>query len=93
MYAKPQLAGVEGEYFEYWKSATGLTTPAAYYEAGRNPGYIHYAINAKTSAQDVRLRSANRSNSYSAWYVGATGSVTENVANYARRFAPVCVIC
>ena len=93
MYAKPQLAGVEGEYFEYWKSATGLTAPAAYYEAGRNPGYIHYAINAKTSAQSVRLRSASRGNSYYAWNVYTPGSIYAYYASYANRFAPVCVIC
>lgn len=93
MYAKPQLAGAEGEYFEYWKSATGVTTPSSWYETGRSRGYIHYAINGKTSAQHVRLRGAYRNNSYHAWYMHATGSISENYANYAYHFAPVCVIC
>ena len=93
MYAKNQLAGAEGEYFEYWKRATGLTSPAAWYEAGRNPGFIHYAINAKTSAQNVRLRSAGRGNSYAAWSVNAAGGISDHNAIYAFRFAPVCVIC
>ena len=93
MYAKNQLAGAEGEYFEYWKRATGLTTPAVWYEAGRNPGYIHYAINAKTSAQHVRLRSANRYYSCYAWNVNAAGGIGEDYAYLAYRFAPVCVIC
>ena len=93
MYAKNQLTGAEGEYFEYWKRATGLTTPAVWYEAGRNPGYIHYAINAKTSAQHVRLRSANRYYSCYAWNVNAAGGIGEDYAYLAYRFAPVCVIC
>lgn len=93
MYAKPQLAGAEGEFFEYWKSATGLTTPASYYEASRNPGYIHYAIDAKTSAQTVRLRSANCTNSCGTWIVNTTGYLGNGGAYSANRFAPVCVIC
>ena len=94
MYGVPQLKGAEGEYFEYWKRATGLTSPAAWSEAGRNPGFIHYAINAKTSAQNVRLRSASRNYSYNTWFVYAAGYLNGNGYAYgATRFAPVCVIC
>lgn len=93
MYGKPQLAGVEGEYFEYWKHALGVTAPMGYYETNINPAYKHYAINAKTSAQYVRLRSAGRGGSYGAWHVYATGCLYANGASTAYRCAPVCVIC
>ena len=92
MYAKPQLAGAEGEYFEYWKSALGITSPASYHPSIYNE-YIHYAINAKTTAQYVRLRSAYRNSSYGTWYVYTPGSLSTHTAYHAYRFAPVCVIC
>lgn len=93
MYAKPQLAGVEGNYFEYWKRATGATKPNEWYEAGKNPGYITYGIDAKTSPQGVRLRSAFRDYSYSTWFVYASGGVDGSGANNASRCAPVCAVC
>ena len=92
MYGVPQLKGAEGEYFEYWKRALGLTSPASYHPSIYNE-YIHYAINAKTSAQSVRLRSASRNYSYTTWYVGTTGYLYIGYASNANRFAPVCVIC
>ena len=93
MYAGPQLAGVEGNYFEYWKRATGATKPNEWYEAGKNPGYITYGIDAKTSPQHVRLRSATRGDSYVTWLVDASGSVTNDSASVAHRCAPVCAVC
>ena len=92
MYAKPQLAGVEGDYFEYWKRATNATKPNEWYEAGKNPGYLTYGIDAKTSPQSVRLRSAHRSGSYSAWNVYSSGYFTFSYTNYAGRCAPVCAV-
>jgi len=41
----------------------------------------------------VRLRSANRNNSYNTWNVNTTGNINENNANNANRFAPVCLYC
>ena len=93
IYAKPQLAGVEGEYFDYWRRAVGKTEPNGWYDTNINPAYITYAINAKTSAQRVRLRSASRDYSCYTWYVYSTGDVSYGNATNAYRFAPVCVIC
>ena len=93
IYAKPQLAGVEGEIFDYWKQAVGKTTPNGWYEEEKNPAYITYALNAKTSAQSVRLRSANRDHSHSSWILRSTGSVGNVGANEVHRLAPVCAIC
>ena len=92
LFVTPQLATVEGPYFPYWKDRLGLTTPAGWHP-NIYQNLIHYAINAQTSAQNVRLRSADRGNSYGAWYVISSGYVSYNYAYLAFRFSPVCVIC
>ena len=93
IYAKPQLAGVEGEPFEYWRLAVGKTEPNGWYDTNINPAYITYALDAKTSAQYVRLRSATRSYSCGTWNQYSTGYFSDNGAYNAYRFAPVCAIC
>lgn len=93
MYAKPQLAGVEGNYFEYWKRATGATRPNEWYEAGKNNGYITYGIDVKWYQQRVYLRSANRDYVRVMWTVSASGYVSGSAANVALRCAPVCAVC
>ena len=90
IYAQNQLAG-EGEYWEYWKRATGAREPQAWYTA--YPERITYAINAQTSAQGVRLRSAYRYLGYVTWYVLTSGNVNNYYACNAYRCAPACVIC
>ena len=42
-------------------------------------------------SQNVRLRSANRGNSYNTWYVNTSGNVNNNNASNANRFSPDCV--
>lgn len=91
MYLTPQMSGVEGEALEYWKRASGRTTPVPDYTTGAAP--ITYAIDGKTNPQYVRLRSAFRSVVCSTWYVHASGYVHGNYASYSGRFAPACVIC
>ena len=93
IYAKPQLAGVEGEPFEYWRLAVGKTEPNGWYDSNINPAYITYALDAKTSAQYVRLRSAARSYSYNTWSQYSAGGINNYYASHAFRFAPVCAIC
>ncbi|MCD7828888.1 MAG: DUF6273 domain-containing protein [Clostridiales bacterium] len=90
-YITPQLSGVEGDYWEYWKLAAGASSPVAQYVTGAFP--VTYAINAQTSAQSVRLRSANRGYANYVWNVTSTGSVYCYYASTANRFAPACVIC
>ena len=93
MYFKPELAGVEGNYFEYWKRATGATKPNKWYLEGRNPGYITYKIDYKTSPQAVRLRSALRGSSFSTWSVDSFGIVISGYALHTDHCAPVCAVC
>ena len=92
MNVQPQLAGVEGSYFEYWRSRLGLNKFAGWhpnvYDAFKIP-----ALNA-SSPQNVRLRSAHRGYASITWYVNSSGYVhTTYSASYAHRFSPVCVIC
>ena len=87
MYGAPQLADVEGDYFDYWKDITGLSEPSN----AANDGRIITRLD-NDKAQNCRLRSANRGSSYSAWNVNTTGYLTTSYASNAYRCAPACVI-
>lgn len=91
IYVVPQLKGVEGDYWEYWKRATGSTEPQAQY--GTYPERITYAIDAQTSARTVRLRSASRGYARYAWNVYTSGYVNDGSTHHALWCAPACVIC
>lgn len=91
-YIAPQLAGVEGDYWPYWKERLGLTSPQEQGTARTNPRHIRYAYNAKTSAQHCRLRSASRGLAYYAWSVTTAGHATYYTATTALRGCPACVI-
>ena len=90
IYVNPQISGVEGNYWPYWKERTGASSPQAQY--GTYPERITYAIENHNSAQYVRLRSASRGNTNSAWGVYSSGNVSGYNAVGANRFAPACVI-
>lgn len=91
MYAKPQLAGKEGEAWTYWKRALGLSSPAEYHPTTYEE-YKTFAIENHQSAQIVRLRSANRGTAHVTWYVNAGGYVSNNIAYSADRAAVACAI-
>lgn len=92
-YATPQIAGVEGEYWEYWKRRLGLTKPQSWYTENANPRHIRYALNAQSSPQHARLRSATRGSACYTWYVLRTGNVNNDSACYGSfRACPACVI-
>lgn len=86
MYCVPQFAGVEGDYWEYYKRLLGRTTPAPTSTTYKR--LIKYALNAPTSAQSCFRRSAVRTGSYYAWYVNSSGNVSTFYAYYALRCAP-----
>jgi hypothetical protein len=53
----------------------------------------HFALENHASAQNVRLRSANRGNGYNAWYVSASGNANSYYhAMYAIRALAACAI-
>lgn len=92
-YIAPQLSGVEGTYWPYWKERLGLSAPQAHGAAGANPTHIRYAVENHSSAQYCRLRSAFRGGASHAWYVSSSGYAHYSNATYANRPAPACVIC
>ena len=89
MYVAPQISG-EGEAHQYYKELNG--TDAPYKQYGTFPELITYAIENYSSAQYVRLRSANRGFAYDAWHVYASGSVYGIGASGAIRFSPLVFI-
>ena len=92
-YIVPQLSTVEGAYWPYWKDRLGLVSPQAQGSGAANANHIRYAIENHTSAQYVRLRSANRGKASSAWHVTASGyAYGYSYASNAGRPAPACVI-
>ena len=94
MYGVPQAAGVEGDYWEYWKNETGYTEPTNGSSSAPNDARkIPSVKNPTGSAVSVRLRSAARGLSASVWYVYAGGYLYNSNAYYAYRALPACVIC
>ena len=92
-FINPQLSGVEGETWDYWKAAVERSTLTPWYKNYVDGGHpITYAIDNKTSAQYVRLRSASRGYAGTAWSVNPSGFVNGIYAADAYRFAPACVI-
>jgi len=92
-YIAPQLADVEGPYWEYWKQRLGLSSPQAQGGGGTNAFHIRYGYDAKTTAQSVRLRSATRGNASTTWSVLTSGIANYYGATTAYRPCPACVIC
>ena len=92
-FCEPQLAGVEGPVYPYWKERLGLEAPQASGAANANENHIRYLISNHSSAQYVRLRSAGRGHAYSTWYVYSTGSSNVYNATNAYAPAPACAIC
>ena len=89
MYYNPQILG-EGNAHEYWKRRSGSKTKLPQYQA--LPRMVTYAVENHTSPQYVRLRSANRGNANSTWYVNSSGNANSNNATGAFRFAPLVVM-
>lgn len=92
MNISPQIVGVEGDFFPYWRKRLAMngfagTESSNIYDAFKIP-----AINS-ASSQYVRLRSAVRGNASHAWLVFSAGSANNSGGSDALRFSPVCVIC
>ena len=93
-YCVPQLAGVEGAYWPYWKERLELDSPQASGADNANVNHIRYSISNHSSAQSVRLRSAFRGNAIHTWYVSSTGYVhSYGYAATSHGACPACVIC
>lgn len=92
IYTIPQVPSVdEGEPFEYYKRALGLTTPSQHYPSVYD-AYKIGSITNHTVPVYCRLRSAYVSSAYYTWYVDTSGYVNYSYANYSYRSTPVCEI-
>lgn len=93
MNATPWLAGVEGNYFEYWRRRLELNAPALNYPSVYE-GFKIPAVNAQMTPQVYRLRSA-ASNYVCYSFVGLTsGGINGTTgSSIAYRLTPVCVVC
>lgn len=88
-YIKPDGQG-EGEAFDYWKKASGRTSPCEWWQT--YPNMITYAVENHKSAQVVRTRSSKRDGAHRAWCVDSSGNVSYATASWPNRSAPVCFV-
>lgn len=93
LYGSQAQAAVEGEYWPYWKEATGMPSPGNGSSSNTNDARkIPMVSDTSGSAVIVRLRSANRSSVYSQFSVISAGLLSSNSAYGAYRALPACVI-
>ena len=81
-------AGVEGEAWDYYKAQIGTTSPTN----SAAPARVKQILGG-TSANYWWLRSANRTNATSEYYIHTSGSRSYYTAYNYYYAAPACVIC
>ena len=86
------ISGVEGPYWEYWKTRMGTSSPAADNNSSTNSKRITYTIENPSSTSLVWLRSAYRSYSNFVWYLSTSGSLYYGNAINTFWAAPACAI-
>ena len=92
-YVKPQLSGIEGRSWEYWKQRLGLSKPQEVGTDGANARHVRYQLNAQSSPRYVRLRSANIGSIITAWCCSSSGAIYNEYCDHSTlRFCPACVI-
>lgn len=89
LYGSTESGIYNDEAFAYYKKTTGFDKP----KNDECEARIHYRIDAKSSAQYMRLRSPDRGFSYSTWDANPTGFLSSNYAYNTYVCSPVCVIC
>lgn len=89
MFIKPQTNG-EGDAHTYWRRRSGRTTPCEWWHT--EPNMISYSVANKTSANGVRLHSANRGDAHNVWFVDANGVIGYYSASHPVTCSPlVCI--
>lgn len=89
LYGSTESGIYNDEAFAYYKKTTGFDKP----KNDECEARIHYRIDAKSSAQYMRLRSPIRGYSCNTWGANPTGYLSGDNANNADVCSPVCVIC
>lgn len=89
MFIKPQKSG-EGDAHTYWKRRSGKLVPNEWMQ--ENPNMITYSVDNKTSASEVRMRSADSGSGYLAWIASTNGIIYGSNTSYAISCSPlVCI--
>lgn len=89
MYIEPQAVG-EGEAHEYYKELNGTAKKFQWWQTYEI--LKTFAVENPTSPQNVRLRSAYRTNAYTTWRVSSSGGVGNNNASLTYWPAPLMFI-
>ena len=91
MYINPQLAGVEGESWDYYKDLAAEAGLSGKFQTGQTyPILITYNAQNTSSAVGVFLRSCYRGYASHEWLVYTSGSVSTTYASGAVRGCPAC---
>ena len=91
IYAVAQVDDVEGPYFPYWKTATGLNSPSNGASNDTNAARFLHRVNNTSGESNPHLRSASKNTCYNVWGFG-NGYINNNVARHTRNVHPCCVI-
>ena len=93
MYINPQLAGVEGEDWDYYKELAADDGRTGRFPTGQAIDILKtYSIANKASAVVAALRSAHRGNASLRWFVYTSGYVYSSNAYIACSGSPACII-
>lgn len=93
VYGVPQAAGVEGEYWEYWKEATGLTSPSNGTSSNTNDARkIPRIDNPSGGGAGCRLRSAGYNDAWSTWKIYGQGYIFGDTVRENSYYISACVI-
>ena len=92
----PQVSGIEGEAWEFFKQLFAAADIAAtrtnWAQYGTYEELKSYSVSAKTAAQYARLRSDSRYNAIHTWTINPGGYVSTYYANTAYRTRPAFFI-
>ena len=95
LYGSPlkQDKDIEGPYFPYWKTITGLENPTNGSSSNMNDARKICRINAPTGdATNAFLRSAYTGSAFYVWNVSSDGWINYSYAENSYAAIPACVI-
>lgn len=95
VYGVPDVAGVEGKYWPWWKTATGLSEPSngSYSSAGIKEARKIYSLKDRTVPKYTWLRTARRNSSRYVYDLDKSGYINNNYgANFTWALLPSGVL-
>lgn len=86
------ISGVEGPYWEYWKTRMGTSSPASDNDSSTNANRMTPFVTSPGGGSVVWFRSAYRRISSNVWHLYTPGYLNNSEAIYTYRVAPACAI-